>query len=776
MKAAGPFSRRSRMSGCETKAAAIILLLAALAAADQRTQPPTIATVAPTGVTRGKSSTIEMEGSRLEGTSRILFSDTAVTGRIIDVKEIPQEDEVRSGTNKSVDLGDRPPKIRVTVEVTAAERAEPGVVRFRLLTPLGTTNTATIAVSPFEITKFDPAKPVNLPATITGVIAKPGDTNQIQFKAKSNEQYVFQAITGAVGSPLEAEMILLDGTGARIATVHDNVMITPFLDAGRYTLEIRDFQRRGGARFSYRLNAGATPYITGAFPLGFERGKKVEVALSGSNLEGHERWTAEPNTTGAEMVKVPEALNQIRLSAGDYPEVFEREGPRRNDTPQTAQRVPLPVTINGVIAGGMVERGAPDRDYFQFSATKGQRLKLEVSAQRLGSPLDSVIEVLDRQGNPIERATLRPMWETSVALRDAESTNGAFRILSYAGLHVNDYVYAGNELLRVATLPRGPDEDIFFVTNSGRRVGYLDTTPASVALNAPVYRVEIHEPGAKFPPNGMPVAHLYYRSDDAQGIAPTRDSLVHFTAPETADYLVRIADSRDTESDRFAYRLTIGEERPDFSLSATPQNPNVPRGGSVAVQVTAMRIDGFDDPIQVKMEGLPAGVTALPAVIGPGQDTTWIQLTADRDAEIAHPASIHVVAVSGKLMHEADAGDRLRLLALAPPPDVKLWIETPSVALAPGGKTRVSVRVERANGFTGRVPVDIRNLPPGVRIPDIGLNGVLINEQETTRSFELIAEDWAPATDQPIFAVARVETRSPTPSAYASGPMRLRVR
>jgi len=757
------------------KRLALALMIAAVLCADQRTQPPTVTTVAPTGVVRGKSATIQIEGSRLEGTSRILFSDTAVTGRIIAVKEVPQEEEKRTGTNSSVDLGDRPPKIQVTVEVSAAERAQPGVVRFRLLTPLGTTNTGVLAVSPFD--EATPSnQPVKLPATILGSIKAPGETSQVRFDSKQNEQYVFQVVAGAIGSPLEPEITLRDGAGNPMATVHDNLMIAPFLDGGRYTLEVRDFQHRGGARFTYRLNAGAVPYISGAFPLGFEHGKEAEIALFGTNLEDHDKWKAKARGPGAETVTVPGALNQVMLAIGEYPEILEREGPRRNDTPQTAQRVPVPVTINGVIAGGMTERNQPDRDYFLFSATKGQRLKLEVMAQRLGSPLDSVIEVLDRQGRPIERAVLRAVAETSLTLRDAESTQGSFRILSYAGIHVNDYLYTGNELLRVATLPRGPDEDIFFVTASGRRLGYLDTTPSSVPLNAPVYRVEIHEPGATFPPNGMPVAHLYYRNDDAQGAGATRDSLIHFTAPETADYLVRISDARDTEDDRFAYRLTIGEELPDFSLTANPANPNVPRGGSVGVQVTANRIDGFNGAINVKMEGLPAGVTASAGVIAPGQETAFLQLTADADAEIAHPADIHVVGFSGPLMHEADSSDRLRLLALAPPPDVKVWIETPAVTLAPGGTTKVSVRIERAKGFTGRVPVEIRNLPPGVRIPDIGLNGVLINEGETSRAFELVAEDWAAPVTQPIFAVARVETRSPTAAAYSSDPMTLLIR
>ena len=63
--------------------------------------------------------------------------------------------------------------------------------------------------------------------------------------------------------------------------------------------------------------------------------------------------------------------------------------------------------------------------------------------------------------------------------------------------------------------------------------------------------------------------------------------------------MVRVSKSPERvelciEDDRFAYRLTIREERPDFTLTASPANPNVPRGGSVAVQVTALRLDGFD--------------------------------------------------------------------------------------------------------------------------------------------------------------------------------------
>src|SRR5262249_21255591 len=78
----------------------------------------------------------------------------------------------------------------------------------------------------------------------------------------------------------------------------------------------------------------------------------------------------------------------------------------------------------------------------------------------------------------------------------------------------DDYVYLGNELLRIEQLPLNPDADCNFYAVGGQRVGFLDTTPGHHPMGAPVYKVEIHPPGTTFPPNGLPVFNLNYRNDD----------------------------------------------------------------------------------------------------------------------------------------------------------------------------------------------------------------------------------------------------------------------
>ena len=83
-----------------------------------------------------------------------------------------------------------------------------------------------------------------------------------------------------------------------------------------------------------------------------------------------------------------------------------------------------------------------------------------------------------------------------------------------------------------------------------------------------------------------------------------------------------------------------------------------------------------------------------------------------------------------------------------------------------GGDHRLDRAAERS--FGGRVPVEVRNLPPRVRVLDVGLNGVLITEDESRRSFTLEALPSAEPGEQMIYVSGQVETRSGQQSSYAA--------
>ena len=75
------------------------------------------------------------------------------------------------------------------------------------------------------------------------------------------------------------------------------------------------------------------------------------------------------------------------------------------------------------------------------------------------------------------------------------------------------------------------------------------------------------------------------------------------------------------------------------------------------------------------------------------------------------------------------------------------------------------------------MPVEVRNLPPGVLVTDIGLNGVLINENEQRRTFVLQALPSAVSIEQPIVVAGAIETRADgQQTAYAAEPIVLRVK
>jgi hypothetical protein len=112
-------------------------------------------------------------------------------------------------------------------------------------------------------------------------------------------------------------------------------------------------------------------------------------------------------------------------------------------------------------------------------------------------------------------------------------------------------------------------------------------------------------------------------------------------------------------------------------------------------------------------------------------------------------------AVAGKTLVREAAGSVPRL---TDPGDIVTTTVQSAVTVRPGGEVPVTVKVERRNGFKGRIPLDVRGLPHGVRVLDVGLNGILVTEQETTRTFVLFAEPWVRPMSHPFVVIARRES------------------
>ncbi len=775
----------------------LLFTLMSAATVQAQVAQPYITTTSPMGGKRGSTVTLTVDGYNLTNASEVLWSKPGIASRIALNSELVREPHTRPSPT-AILIVDKSTKHRLTIEASISEEAIPGIYSFRIRTPLGTTNAGRIIVGALpEIRERETGQgepqTINLPVTVVGELQRRGDSDEFKFAAKAGQTIVFEVVASMLNSRLDSVLTLFDEQGAHLATNNDNgtskdsLLGYTFKRDGHYFIRISDLERQGQMnQYGYRLNIGELTYLTHAFPLGVQADTRTEIAAFGFNLPDKKALVLPQKKTGwndstALMLSSAkgDSSNTLRMAIGSHPEVMEQNQPTSVTSPQS---VNWPVTINGRIwneANRPINPSPahPVADYYRFRARKGQQLILEVGAQRFGSPLDSVIEVLDAKGNPIPRVLARCLLETQMTLNDRDSASRGFRITHWNGIFVNDMLMAGNELVQVDVLPKTPDEDIFFKSFQGQRLTYEGTTPEAHANGSTVYKVSLHAPGTKLPTNGLPVVTFFNRNDDG-GPMYGKDSKLHFTAPENGEYIAKISDVRGQHGERYAYRLTIHEPEPDFVLFADPENPNVPAGSASPITVTAYRNDGFDGDITVKLPDLPSGFTAREAVIRSGQTSTVILLEAADGATASFPLRIQASAIAnGKtIVREWKTDERIAVVSVAPKPELLVWSEPEQIILEPGGKATVSIRVKREGGFAGRVPFDVRNLPYGVIVTDVGLNGVLITEEETTQRFTLSAESWVQPMEQPIFVVGRIETTSPQRSDFPAAPIKLVIK
>jgi hypothetical protein len=371
-----------------------------------------------------------------------------------------------------------------------------------------------------------------------------------------------------------------------------------------------------------------------------------------------------------------------------------------------------------------------------------------------------------------------------VAFRDHPATAAAIRLTHWENLAVNDYVLFGRELGRIQALPRNPDDDSVFWNQRGQRLGMLETTPEQHPMGQPIYKVEVHPPGTVFPKSGVATKKLTYSNDDG-GPSFSKDSRVTFDPPADAEYLVRVEDVRGLGGGEFGYHLVLRRPRPSFRVDLGTENPNIPRGGTTLVTVNVNRWDGFDQAIEVKAEQLPPGVSATPAVIALGELSGTLALTAGSSAPAFSPPTWRVVAraLADSSPAQAPSSQRQEIdpggpaggwITVTPGANLSVIARPSRVQIHPGQQVTMTLAVERGAAFKGRVPIEVKNLPQGVRVLNIGLNGVLITEAQTERTVFLFAEPWAQPTVRPFYAVGKAESagteHSSLPIELAVGP------
>lgn len=112
------------------------------------------------------------------------------------------------------------------------------------------------------------------------------------------------------------------------------------------------------------------------------------------------------------------------------------------------------------------------------------------------------------------------------------------------------------------------------------------------------------------------------------------DSVLVHTLPADGKYYIRLLDIQDKGSEAHAYRLRVSARRPDFALRIMPSSITIPRGGTVPVDVEAVRMDGFNGDIHLAFtQDVPEGFSIGSGIIFAGQSRTRVTITAPREID-----------------------------------------------------------------------------------------------------------------------------------------------
>jgi WD40 repeat protein len=751
---------------------------------DSQTIPPSLASASVGRKERGAEFEVTVNGKNLADATAY-YTDPGIQVAILEnlAQPIPEFNYDAGSTGAQIFDVARPHQVKL--KVTVPEKVGLGTKHLFFETPLGITDAQALEILPRpDIGEQEPnnsieeAQSVEFPNTIQGAMNEAGDLDRFKIKAEAGKELVFVL----TDTEENATLRLLDLEGNEVVSresfggTNQPRLGYKFSSEGEWIVEVGDPDLEQG--MGYRLHIGEFPFVTSVRPLGIAAGEPKKVQVEGFNLgapEGTLEIDPPDQAKSGTMAALPlpgyegNSVDNPKVAVGRFEELVETDA---NDSPDEAQQVSFPSTINGAI-----ERPG-DLDYYRFQAEKGQVFVLETEAARLGSSLDSAIEVLTLEGESIQRAKARCVAKTMMTLSDRDSRQSGLRVENWSDFTMNDYVMVGAEIIKVNKIPDYGDQDMqFYDYNSGQRMTYFGTTPEHHAVNTPVYKVEIHPTDATFAPNGMPVYPLFWRNDDFHYSGRNGDSYLRFEAPETGDYLVQVRDVISGGGPDHPYRLHLRPMEPDFSVSAFPYRMNLHAGSRIPLTVKVDRFDDFTGPVKIEAHDLPDGLSIESADILEGELTVDLALVASADARSTGRDDRFKItattAIEGnEIVRETYIG---RIMVVDEKPDLVVRNDVDKVTLKPGETVRLGLSVERNNGYSGRIPIDLLDLPYGVRILDKGLNGILVRENEYDRTIEVFAEPWVKPVERDLYFQARIEARTTDRMRYLGPPIRLSV-
>lgn len=385
----------------------IFLLLAEMMVPLSMAEEPLVSYIFPAGGQRGQYVQFKVGGLYLHGGAAFEMLGTGVTAtsRIYKTNTVWFEGPVIP-LPASQQAEDYPQDYVGSVKI--ATDATPGPRSWRVGNSQGVTAARPFIIGDLpeiveqEIDGSPIPVPIEVPVTINGRIFPREDVDIWTISALHGEEYFCEVQARRIGSPLEARLEVVDPQGKRLveaipSATHETQLSFRAPNDGLYQIRIHDVNFGGLQHFIYRLSITRDPVVQSVFPLGGRRGTKTLFQLSGAALPANSAWLdlrTNGSPVAARFAFEHRTANPVAIEVDTLPEYLERD-PEQTSLPQAT--IDIPAVLNGRI-------GVPGNvDEWPFRARKDQPLELDLRARRLGSPLNSVLTLLDLSGKELAK-------------------------------------------------------------------------------------------------------------------------------------------------------------------------------------------------------------------------------------------------------------------------------------------------------------------------------------------------------------------------------------
>ncbi|NNM30414.1 MAG: peptidase, partial [Akkermansiaceae bacterium] len=699
---------------------------------------PVVNLIEPRGVQRGTEAVVTFVGDRLYDPREVIFYHPGITARKIEK------------------VGDDHKRVKVSLTIAADAALGEHPMRLRCKGGVSWMRTLWVGQFPTVFEKrqdkkdlnndFNAPQEVPLNSTVQGV-ADREDVDYYRVACRKGQRLSVEVEGMRLGRVLfDPYVAILDQNRFELASSddapllnRDSALSLVVPEDGNYTIMVRESSYQGQPTCQYRLHIGEFPRPTAVYPPGGRPGEERKFTFIGDAAGETTTELALPNeeTEIRAFARAGDLLapsgNPVRVSSIPY---YNEKEPNEGSAEATpvGEAPMVPIAFHGVISK------KEDKDWFRFAARKGQKIRVQVYARQLRSPLDSYIIVRNAKdgkqiGNNDDGTQRQPDsrldfdvpedGEYLVNIRDQLYGSGpdyTYRIevgprrpaisasFPYAQRNIS-------QKWKVISVPRG--NRVAKVVNISRaNIGCdiecaADGLPGGVRLDVdPAPRSVTSFPMVFEAAPDAPLEGGLYRftvKDPKSGLTgPLKEAIHHIEVNNAGTF-------HTTRSERLA--VAVIEKAPFEIQLEVPPVPLV-RNGVMLLTARARRDEGFDAPIKVTLPWKPPGVGGPTSVdIKKGENEATIQINANGEAPV-RSWRICILAEATTKRGPVLVSSRLQTLDVGEP---YLGVKIEMAATQPGKNTDMLCKIEQLKPFDGNARLILQGLPHGVSASEVSI-------------------------------------------------------